>query len=68
MPPTGSYPEFIRRGVVEEIMRGIALGLCNGGAKGMVQRCAERRRGLLPESESGRALLIPPPGPPRVRG
>jgi hypothetical protein len=68
VPPTGSFPEVIRRAVVKEIVSSIALGLCNGGPEGMVKRCAKRRWGLLPESESGRALLVPPPGPSGVRG
>jgi hypothetical protein len=66
--PMGSSPEVIRRAVVEEIVSGVVLCLCNGGTEGMVERCAEGRRGLLPKSESGRALLVPPPGPPGVWG
>jgi hypothetical protein len=62
VPPTGSLPEVIWRAMVEEIVRGIALGLCNGGTEGMVKRCSKRRWSLLPESESGRALLVPPSG------
>jgi hypothetical protein len=68
VPPTGSFPEVIRRAVIKEIVSGIALGLCNGSTEGMVKRCAERRWGLFPESESGEALMVPPPGPLGVQG